>query len=179
MTVHEWLMRPLGDYLPMTLDVCVTLRKKDLLGAHVFDASDGWREFIISHVTIENGVAVLHAYLSSHRALAHHCHFEKPEPKTWSINGLCEEHVAMMASKGIEDFEVKEQLLKVSEELFELHEAYVLGSRALEREEMADVVLASLMLANKLGIDLDAAIAEKMKKNKERPFKRGTSKEGQ
>ncbi len=40
-------------------------------------------------------------------------------------------------------------------------------------EELADVIIASLSVAGKLGIDIDAAVRRKMQKNKERPWKHG------
>ena len=40
-------------------------------------------------------------------------------------------------------------------------------------EELADVIIASLSVAGKLGIDIDAAIRRKMEINKERPWKHG------
>ena len=40
-------------------------------------------------------------------------------------------------------------------------------------EELADVIIASLSVAGKLGIDIDAAVRRKMEINKERPWKHG------
>lgn len=40
-------------------------------------------------------------------------------------------------------------------------------------EELADVIIASLSVAGKLGIDIDAAIRRKMEINKARPWKHG------
>lgn len=40
-------------------------------------------------------------------------------------------------------------------------------------EELADVIIASLSVAGKLGIDIDAAIRRKMEINKERQWKHG------
>lgn len=40
-------------------------------------------------------------------------------------------------------------------------------------EELADVIIASLSVAGKLGIDIDAAVRRKMQKNKERTWKHG------
>ena len=40
-------------------------------------------------------------------------------------------------------------------------------------EELADVIIASLSVAGKLGIDIDAAVRRKMEINKSRPWKHG------
>lgn len=40
-------------------------------------------------------------------------------------------------------------------------------------DEMADVIIASLSVAGKLGIDIDAAVRRKMEINKGRPWKHG------
>lgn len=40
-------------------------------------------------------------------------------------------------------------------------------------EELADVIIASLSVAGKLGIDIDAAVKRKMEINKGRPWKHG------
>ena len=40
-------------------------------------------------------------------------------------------------------------------------------------EELADVIIASLSVAGKLGIDIDAAVRRKMEINKTRPWKHG------
>ena len=45
-------------------------------------------------------------------------------------------------------------------------------------EELADVIIASLSVAGKLGIDIDAAIRRKMEINKERPWKHGKEEQG-
>lgn len=44
-------------------------------------------------------------------------------------------------------------------------------------EELADVIIMSMSVAGKLGIDIDAAIRRKMEINKERPWKHGKSDE--
>lgn len=46
-------------------------------------------------------------------------------------------------------------------------------------EELADVIIASLSVAGKLGIDIDAAVRRKMEINKERPWKHGKKNEGE
>ena len=43
-------------------------------------------------------------------------------------------------------------------------------------EELADVIIASLSVAGKLGIDIDAAVRRKMEINKARPWKHGKDK---
>ena len=45
-------------------------------------------------------------------------------------------------------------------------------------EELADVIIASLSVAGKLGIDIDAAVRRKMKINKARPWKHGKDEQG-
>ena len=40
-------------------------------------------------------------------------------------------------------------------------------------EELADVIISSLSVAGKLGIDIDAAVRRKMEINKSRPWKHG------
>ena len=40
-------------------------------------------------------------------------------------------------------------------------------------EELADVIISSLSVAGKLGIDIDAAVRRKMEINKARPWKHG------
>lgn len=46
-------------------------------------------------------------------------------------------------------------------------------------EELADVIIASLSVAGKLGIDIDAAVRRKMEINKARPWKHWKEKEGE
>lgn len=46
-------------------------------------------------------------------------------------------------------------------------------------EELADVIIASLSVAGKLDIDIDAAVRRKMEINKARPWKHGKEKEGE
>lgn len=45
------------------------------------------------------------------------------------------------------------------------------GSEERYAEELADVIIVSLSVAGKLGIDIDAAIRRKMEINKSRPWK--------
>ena len=46
-------------------------------------------------------------------------------------------------------------------------------------EELADVIIASLSVAGKLGIDIDAAVRRKMEINKARTWKHGKEEEGE
>ena len=46
-------------------------------------------------------------------------------------------------------------------------------------EELADVIIASLSVAGKLGIDIDAAVRRKMVINRARPWKHGKENEGE
>ena len=43
-------------------------------------------------------------------------------------------------------------------------------------EELADVIIAALSVAGKIGIDIDAAVKRKMEINKARPWKHGKEK---
>ena len=45
-------------------------------------------------------------------------------------------------------------------------------------EELADVIIASLSVAGKLGIDIDAAVRRKMEINRARPWKHGEEDQG-
>ena len=45
-------------------------------------------------------------------------------------------------------------------------------------EELADVIIASLSVAGKLGIDIDAAVRRKMEINRARPWKHGKEDQG-
>ena len=47
------------------------------------------------------------------------------------------------------------------------------GSEERYAEELADVIIMSMSVAGKLGIDIDAAIRRKMEINKKRPWKHG------
>lgn len=47
------------------------------------------------------------------------------------------------------------------------------GSEERYAEELADVIIVSLSVAGKLGVDIDAAIRRKMEINKGRPWKHG------
>lgn len=47
------------------------------------------------------------------------------------------------------------------------------GSEERYAEELADVIIVSLSVAGRLGIDIDAAIRRKMEINKKRPWKHG------
>ena len=45
-------------------------------------------------------------------------------------------------------------------------------------DELADVIISSLSIAGKLGIDIDAAVRRKMEINKARPWKHGKEEQG-
>lgn len=57
----------------------------------------------------------------------------------------------------------------------EVNELFDAAHQGKERytEELADVVIMSLSVAGKLGIDIDAAVRRKMEINKGRPWKHG------
>ena len=60
---------------------------------------------------------------------------------------------------------------KIWDEAVELDEAW--KSREHYSEELADVIIMSMSIAGKLGIDIDAAIRRKMEINRGRPWKHG------
>lgn len=51
------------------------------------------------------------------------------------------------------------------------------GDEECYAEELADIIIVSMSVAGKLGIDIDAAIRRKMEINKKRPWKHGKSNE--
>ena len=59
----------------------------------------------------------------------------------------------------------------IRREVNELEEASV--NAEAYTDELADVIIASLSVAGKLGIDIDAAVRRKMEINKGRPWKHG------
>lgn len=66
----------------------------------------------------------------------------------------------------------------INDELRELAEAaddYECKEASIDNfcEELADVIIISLSVAGKLGIDIDAAVKRKMEINRERPYKHG------
>ena len=52
-------------------------------------------------------------------------------------------------------------------------EYHVCNDNSAFCDELADVIIASLSVAGKLGIDIDAAVRRKMEINKGRPWKHG------
>ena len=59
----------------------------------------------------------------------------------------------------------------IQTEIIELE--YSSDNKEAYTEELADVIIASLSVAGKLGIDIDAAVRRKMEINKARPWKHG------
>ena len=59
----------------------------------------------------------------------------------------------------------------IRDEIYELHDS--IGKAEDYTDELADVIIASLSVAGKLGIDIDAAVRSKMEINKARPWKHG------
>ena len=59
----------------------------------------------------------------------------------------------------------------IRREVNELEEASV--NAEAYTDELADIIIASLSVAGKLGIDIDAAVRRKMEINKGRPWKHG------
>ena len=59
----------------------------------------------------------------------------------------------------------------IRDEIYELNDS--IGNAEAYTEELADVIIASLYVAGKLGIDIDAAVRRKMEINKGRPWKHG------
>jgi len=65
---------------------------------------------------------------------------------------------------------------KVNDEANELDGAALNAEHFIE--ELADVIIMSLSVAGKLGIDIDAAVRRKMEINKDRPWKHGKGDSG-
>ena len=65
----------------------------------------------------------------------------------------------------------------IRREVNELEEASV--NAEAYTDELADVIIASLSVAGKLGIDIDAAVRRKMEINRARPWKHGKENEGE
>lgn len=65
----------------------------------------------------------------------------------------------------------------IQTEIIELE--YSSDNKEAYAEELADVIIASLSVAGKLGIDIDAAVRIKMEINKARPWKHGEEDEGE
>lgn len=61
----------------------------------------------------------------------------------------------------------------VHSELSEMLEAFRNADRENFEEEMADVILRLASIAHGFGVDLDAAVARKIEKNRERPYRHG------
>ena len=64
----------------------------------------------------------------------------------------------------------------IRREVNELDEASV--NAEAYTDELADVIIASLSVAGKLGIDIDAAVRRKMEINRARPWKHGKEDQG-
>ena len=64
----------------------------------------------------------------------------------------------------------------IRREVNELDEASV--NAEAYTDELADVIIASLSVAGKLGIDIDAAVRRKIEINKARPWKHGKEEQG-
>lgn len=65
------------------------------------------------------------------------------------------------------------KLMLVTTEVSEAAEAVRLGDRANFEEEVADAVIRLLDICGRCGIDIQAAIADKMAINEERPVRHG------
>lgn len=64
----------------------------------------------------------------------------------------------------------------IQTEIIELE--YSSDNKEAYTEELADVIIASLSVAGKLGIDIDAAVRRKMEINRARPWKHGKEEQG-
>ena len=64
----------------------------------------------------------------------------------------------------------------IQTEIIELE--YSSDNKEAYAEELADVIIASLSVAGKLGIDIDEAVQRKMEINKARPWKHGKDEQG-
>jgi phosphoribosyl-ATP pyrophosphohydrolase len=76
-------------------------------------------------------------------------------------------------TKTISDMSVPEALCLVHSELSEALEAYRDKNFEKFSEEIADSLIRLFHLAGDLGIDLERAINEKIKKNRKRPYLHG------
>ena len=65
----------------------------------------------------------------------------------------------------------------IQTEIMELE--YSSDNKEAYTEELADVIIASLSVAGKLGIDIDAAVRRKMEINRARSWKHGKENEGE
>jgi len=98
------------------------------------------------------------------------------------LNELAKECGLEALSKG---FRVSTDLEKLKEmniitcltlihtEVSEAVEALRNGDLNQLQEELADIIIRTLHLTNVLGIDIDKAVKDKLKKNRSRPFKHG------
>lgn len=100
-----------------------------------------------------------------------------------SLNGLAQEVVAINQANGwnvirpeewaSNPYKVPALLALIHSELSEALEDYRHDNRTHFSEEMADVVIRCLDLCGGMGIDLDAAVAAKLAKNRGRGFRHG------
>lgn len=95
-----------------------------------------------------------------------------------NLNDLRDAIYADAVAHGLWDFEecglkmpIECQML-IENEVDELYDAAHQGEERYT-EELADVIIMSLSVAGKLGIDIDAAVRRKMEINKNRPWKHG------
>lgn len=70
----------------------------------------------------------------------------------------------------------KKAVIVIQTEIMELE--YSSDNKEAYTEELADVIIASLSVAGKLGIDIDAAVRRKMEINRARPWKHGKEDQG-
>ena len=96
----------------------------------------------------------------------------------WEEADRYAEKYAQMCANGIEQ-EMRDHMLNCCASGLVLGEAEELYDSAETdnfdgfEEELADIIIMSLSVAGKLGIDIDAAVRRKMEINKARPWKHG------
>ena len=94
------------------------------------------------------------------------------------LNNLRDEIYEDAVAHGLWDFDAHGEHLRaecqflIEDETDELYDA-AFESKDRFVEELADVIIMSLSVAGKLGIDIDAAVRRKMEVNKGRPWKHG------
>jgi len=100
---------------------------------------------------------------------------DQTEIKGKSLNELAAICHAIAVSKGFWDQErnIGEALMLVVTELAEAMEAYRLQNQDNFKEELADTFIRLLDLCGGLEVDIEAEIARKSAKNKNRPYKHG------
>ena len=72
-----------------------------------------------------------------------------------------------------DDYKIPGVLALIHSEVSEALEAFRVDDKENFKEEIADILIRVLDCASGLGLDLDAAVASKLAKNRERSFRHG------